>query len=127
MPLAEVREIFMPRDDEIDLFMSVSHSHEELIHGVIFAYRVCEKNWNENMYHSWSLWELKESKFTAENLGRKGTLTLEDLTLYINTELDGSYRNRDLLLIFNRLKPHPKAKSEESIRFRDVLDKLISA
>ena len=26
--LQEVAEIFMPRDDEIDPFMSVSHSHE---------------------------------------------------------------------------------------------------
>jgi hypothetical protein len=37
--VAEVKDIFMPRDDEIDPFMSVSHSHDELVHGVIFAYK----------------------------------------------------------------------------------------
>jgi hypothetical protein len=26
--LGEIKEIFMPRNDEIDPFMSVSHSHE---------------------------------------------------------------------------------------------------
>lgn len=46
LPLSQVKEIFMPRDDEIDPFMSVSHSHEELIHGLIYSYRSCEKNWN---------------------------------------------------------------------------------
>lgn len=54
----------MPRNDEIDPFMSVSHSHEELVHSLIFAYRACEKNWNENIYHNWTQWELREAKFT---------------------------------------------------------------
>jgi hypothetical protein len=88
------------------------------------------------MHHSWSLWELRESKFTAENLdqARKGGITLEDLTFYLNTELDGNYRNRDLMLIFNRLrgakpkgKGAPEKAEEVAIRFKDIIDKLLSA
>lgn len=102
----------MPRDDEIDPFMSVSHSHEELLHGLIHSYRSCERHWNENIYHSWTLWELKESRFTGECLdqAKKGFIALEDLTFYLNTELDGNYRNRDMLLIFNRFKAKAKGK-----------------
>lgn len=68
----------MPRDDEIDPFMSVSHSHDQLIHGVIFAYQIAQKHWNDHIYRNWTLWQLKQSNFTSENLdrGRKGYISL---------------------------------------------------
>lgn len=120
----------MPRNDEIDPFMSVSHSHQQLVHSLIFAYRSCEKNWNENIYHNWTLWELKEAKFTNELLdkAKKGLITIEDLTSYVNTQLDGSYRNRDLLLIYNRLKSGKGKHKEEcsGIKYSEILDKLLS-
>jgi hypothetical protein len=49
----------MPRDDEMDPFMSVSHSHEELLYSVVFAYQAAEKHWNDNVYHNWTFWEMK--------------------------------------------------------------------
>lgn len=81
----------MPRDDEIDPFMSVSHSHEQLIHSVVFAYQAAEQHWNENMYHGWTFWQLKEANFVVEKLdrGKKGYITLEDLAFYMNTQFDG--------------------------------------
>lgn len=87
------------------------------------------------MYHSWSLWELRESKFAAQNLdqSKRGSIALEDLTFYLNTELDGNYRNRDLMLIFNRFKNtkhKPKfatQKTEDNyVKFKDIMDKLLS-
>jgi len=36
--------------------MSVSHSHDELIHGVIFAYQTSQKHWNDQIYRNWTLW-----------------------------------------------------------------------
>ena len=38
MGLSQVKEIFMPRDDEVDPFMSVSHSHDETMHSLLRAY-----------------------------------------------------------------------------------------
>jgi hypothetical protein len=68
----------MPRDDEIDPFMSVSQSHEELVFGVVYAYQTCEQHWKEMIYHGWSFRELKESNFTSENIdrGKKGYISL---------------------------------------------------
>jgi hypothetical protein len=42
----------------MDPFMSVSHSHEELIHGLIFAYQSSERHWNEHMLRNLTPWEL---------------------------------------------------------------------
>ena len=119
----------MPRDDEIDPFMSVSHSHEELIHSVVFAYQAAEQHWNNNIYHNWTFWELKSDKFTTENIdqGRKGFINLEDLTFFINTMTDSEYRNRDLMLIFHRLGATSKdASGMYRLKFKEVMGTLLS-
>jgi hypothetical protein len=80
------------------------------------------------VYRGWTLWELKQSNFTAENVDRggKGYVTLEDLTFYINTEVDGEYRNRDLMLIFHRLGERVGGRFEQRLKFRGLMDRLLS-
>ena len=87
---------------------------------MVFAYQAAERHWNEVLYHGWTFWELKESGFVAEKLDRehKGFISVEDLTFYINTEVGGEYRNRDLMLILCRLRGRGRREEGHRVEVR---------
>jgi len=54
----------------------------------------------------------------VENLDRakKGYVAVEDLTFYFNTMLDGKFRNRDMMMLFNRLGKDVASKNKPKFK-----------
>jgi len=56
--------------------------------------------------HAYGEHKLIKGGFTEENIdiSKRGFIAIEDLVRYINYEMDSFFRNRDVYLIYHRLK-----------------------
>jgi hypothetical protein len=78
----------------------------------------CEEHWFENVVKKYSEERLLACGFRESKLdiAGKGFLAIEDLVRFLSLEMDLQVRNRDLLMIFERLR------SEDQLRFWELVE-----
>jgi hypothetical protein len=71
---------------------------------VVDHYVEASSFWKENLLHSWDFSQLLGQEHFAQKFINKKDIAIEDMVRLLNTETGNFYRNRDLYLIFDRIK-----------------------
>jgi hypothetical protein len=101
--LSQIVDIFTLSDDESNPFYS-TRGVDFCLESMVKTYKECKDNWKNirSQISNFPYDQLISCGINAKNLDieRKGFIEAEDLTRFINMELNKYYRKRDLWLIW---------------------------
>lgn len=100
-----MKQMFTISSEEENPFYTPRQEDFNISH-LVTAFRETEEHWATRFMHAYGEHKLIKGGFTEENIdiSKRGFIAIEDLVRYINYEMDSFFRNRDVYLIYHRLK-----------------------
>ncbi len=97
------KEFNSTNDEENDPFFSFREEKFTIVL-VVEKYLQAQQFWRTSLMNQWDFDQLIEAEHFMKKLLNKKEIMIEDLVRLLNTETGNFYRNRDVYLIFDRVR-----------------------